>query len=229
MMNATVRFLPAIASALLMGCTAQAQVAAQNAPKTGTPTGFVQAAPTDATASDRATWHETGVASWYGGRHNGRRTSSGQTFDETLLTAAHTTLPLGTRVRVTMQDTGESVVVTINDRQPPKRVRVIDLSREAASRLGILRRGTAMVTLTKMPLGEPVEVADAPEGAVAPDMMSPEASIAGPATAGSSRRHGRRHTRHVARAAGAAHRCCHAPSVVQARRSVPHRAAQQTL
>lgn len=100
-------------------------------------------------------WEETGEASWYGGWHHGRRTSSGEIFDQNGMTAAHSSLPLGSRVRVTMQDTGASVVVTINDRQPPKRVRVIDLSRGAASRLGLLQSGTAMVQLTAAQGNEP--------------------------------------------------------------------------
>lgn len=92
-------------------------------------------------------WRQTGVASWYGGRRwQGRRTSSGARYDENLLTAAHATLPLGSRVRVVVPSTGRSVIVTINDR-PGTRTRIIDLSRAAAARLGILHRGVATVTL----------------------------------------------------------------------------------
>ncbi len=91
-------------------------------------------------------WEESGKASWYGERHHGRRTSSGEIFDQNRMTAAHPSLPLGTRVRVTLRDTGESVLVTINDRQP-KGARVIDLSRGAASRIGMLHKGVAMVRL----------------------------------------------------------------------------------
>jgi rare lipoprotein A (peptidoglycan hydrolase) len=95
------------------------------------------------------TWQQTGIASWYGGRRwQGRRTFSGARFNEHALTAAHATLPMGTRVRVTVADTGRSVVVTINDR-PGTRKRIIDLSRAAAARLGILHRGVATVTLLR--------------------------------------------------------------------------------
>jgi len=90
---------------------------------------------------------ERGIASWYGGWRNGRRMSDGGIFDDRLLTAAHPWLPLGTRVRVTLAGTGSSVVVTITDRQGTRR-RAIDLSRAAARELGIVGRGTAMVTLT---------------------------------------------------------------------------------
>ena len=90
----------------------------------------------------------SGTASWYSESNSNRRTSSGERFDETAMTAAHPWLPLGTRVRVTLESTGESVVVTINDRQG-SRSRVIDLSKGAARQLGILSRGTARVTLSR--------------------------------------------------------------------------------
>jgi len=93
-------------------------------------------------------WHEAGTASWYGGEHQGRKTASGQRFDEEAMTAAHPWLPFGTRIRVTLLGTGRSVVVTITDRGPGYH-RVIDLSVAAARGLGILNRGTAAVTLTK--------------------------------------------------------------------------------
>lgn len=94
-----------------------------------------------------ATWQQTGVASWYGGkRWQGHETSSGSRFDQNALTAAHATLPLGTKVLVVRNDGRRSVIVTINDR-PGTRTRIIDLSRAAAKALGILDAGTAMVTL----------------------------------------------------------------------------------
>jgi rare lipoprotein A (peptidoglycan hydrolase) len=93
---------------------------------------------------------QRGLASWYGGpRWHGSRTSSGAIYDENALTAAHATLPIGTKVRVTVVDSGRDVVVTINDR-PGTRSRIIDLSRAAARQLGIIQRGVAMVTLTPL-------------------------------------------------------------------------------
>jgi rare lipoprotein A len=93
---------------------------------------------------------ESGLASWYGGhRWHGKRTSSGGAYDQDALTAAHASLPIGTRVRVTLVGNGRNVVVTINDR-PGTRRRIIDLSRAAARELGILERGVAMVTLTPL-------------------------------------------------------------------------------
>lgn len=90
---------------------------------------------------------QTGVASYYGGRHNGRRTSSGEIFNEHEMTAAHATLPFGTKVLVKVPGTHRSVVVTITDRLFNSH-RIIDLSEGAAQRLGIMRQGLAMVTLT---------------------------------------------------------------------------------
>jgi rare lipoprotein A len=93
---------------------------------------------------------ETGEATYYGGRFHGRLTASGEVFDQTALTAAHPTLPFGTRVRVTNLRNGRSVVVRINDRGPfgPARVaprKVIDVSYAAARDLGFLRDGRVPV------------------------------------------------------------------------------------
>ena len=88
-----------------------------------------------------------GHASWYGLRFHGRRTSSGERFDMNDLTAAHKTLPFGTRVRVRNVANGREVVVRINDRGPHIRNRIIDLSKAAAAALGFLRAGEAQVVL----------------------------------------------------------------------------------
>ena len=114
-------------------------------------------------AQDGKGWKESGEASWYGGKHQGRLTSSGVPFDQNAMTAAHARLPLGSRVRVTLRDTGRSVVVTINDRQPPKLHRIIDLSRGAATRLGLVDRGVGDVVLVPVSAKAPEEVAEAPE------------------------------------------------------------------
>ena len=95
-------------------------------------------------------WKQIGMASWYGGvRWQGHRTASGTRYDEHELTAAHASLPLGSKVKVSAEATGRSVIVTINDR-PGTRSRVIDLSYEAAKELGLLQRGVALVTLSPL-------------------------------------------------------------------------------
>jgi rare lipoprotein A len=90
---------------------------------------------------------QTGVASWYGPQHHGKKTSSGERFDMNDLTAAHATYAFGTRVRVTLLATGRSVEVRINDRFPNYKGRVIDLSRAAAREIGLMARGTGKVRL----------------------------------------------------------------------------------
>ena len=90
-------------------------------------------------------YRERGIASWYGTKFHGRRTSSGEPYDMYAMTAAHKTLPLPTYVRVTNLDNGRSVVLRVNDRGPFHTNRIIDLSYTAASKLGILSRGTGSV------------------------------------------------------------------------------------
>jgi rare lipoprotein A len=94
---------------------------------------------------------ETGVASYYAHQHDGRRTASGERFDMRGLTAAHPSLPFGTRVKVTNLDNGRTVVVRINDRGPFLKQRVIDVSYAAAQELGMIARGTARVQIDVLP------------------------------------------------------------------------------
>ncbi len=93
-----------------------------------------------------------GTASYYAKRYNGRRTNSGQRYDPTKLTAAHPTLPHGTRVRVVNLANGKDVIVTINDRCRNRKQPFIDLSRAAAKQLGFLGKGLARVRI--IPLAE---------------------------------------------------------------------------
>lgn len=92
-------------------------------------------------------WQQYGQASWYGPGFHGRRTASGEVYDQMALTAAHPTLPFGTMVRVTNLATGRSVVVRINDRGPFSRERTIDLSRGAARKLGMENAGISWVKI----------------------------------------------------------------------------------
>lgn len=88
---------------------------------------------------------QSGRASWYGPGFHGRRTASGETFNTNELTAAHRTLPFGTRVRVVNKRTGQSVIVRINDRGPYAHGRVIDLSRASAQAIGLSGVGSVDV------------------------------------------------------------------------------------
>ena len=92
-----------------------------------------------------------GIASWYGPGFRGQPTASGEIYNQNALTAAHPTLPLGTRVEVTNLANGKSVQVRINDRGPFVRGRTIDLSRGAASKLGMVKPGVSRVRLKRLP------------------------------------------------------------------------------
>lgn len=90
---------------------------------------------------------QSGTASWYGPGFNGRSTASGEIFNMHDLTAAHKTLPFGSRVKVTNLSNGKSVIVRINDRGPYVHGRVIDLSHAAASKIDLIAPGTAAVQM----------------------------------------------------------------------------------
>lgn len=108
-------------------------------------------------------YSERGIASWYGNKFHGQRTSSGETYDMYGMTAAHTRLPLPTYVRVTNLKNGRSTVVKVNDRGPFHDNRLIDLSYAAASKLGIVESGTGLVEVQALAPGQaappPVSVA----------------------------------------------------------------------
>ena len=109
---------------------------------------------------------QSGKASYYGKAHHGKRTASGVRFNMHGLTAAHRTLPFGTKLRVTSKDTGKSVIVTVNDRGPYHGNRILDLSQEAARQLGMIKRGVGQVTIERIEKGvnklteSPSEVTD---------------------------------------------------------------------
>jgi rare lipoprotein A (peptidoglycan hydrolase) len=123
-------------------------------------------------ARDARSW-----ASWYGPGFAGRPTASGERFAPQAMTAAHRSLPLGTRARVTNLETGQQVEVRINDRGPfvdPER-RVIDLSEAAAKQIGMVRRGVAPVQVT-------VLHATRPRPRLAPRLVRARVQPVGPAT-----------------------------------------------
>jgi rare lipoprotein A len=137
---------------------------------------------------------ERGVASWYGPGFHKVRTSTGETYDMYGMTAAHKTLPLPAYVRVTNLQNGRSVVVRVNDRGPFVGNRIIDLSYTAASKLDMLRNGTAMVEVRSLDVapapvpapapGTPITAADsaptaAPLTATPLEAVSPAAPAAG--------------------------------------------------
>ena len=110
-------------------------------------------------------YKERGRASWYGTKFNGRRTSSGEPYDMFQMTAAHKTLPLPTYVRVTRISSGKSVIVKVNDRGPFHQGRIIDLSYAAATRLDLLKDGSAEVEVEALDPGAPPPTLAAPPAA----------------------------------------------------------------
>lgn len=116
---------------------------------------------------------ERGIASWYGKKFHGRRTSSGVTYDMHGMTAAHKTLPLPTYVLVRNLSTGREIRVCVNDRGPFHRNRIIDLSYAAAKKLGIARKGTGFVEVRAIGPGS------APARAVAGSTQAGGAGAAG--------------------------------------------------
>lgn len=98
---------------------------------------------------------ERGIASWYGNKFHGRKTSSGEKYDMYAMTAAHKTLPLPTYVEVTNLENGRQIIVKVNDRGPFRHNRIIDLSYVAAEKLGITRKGTGLVEVRAINPSEP--------------------------------------------------------------------------
>jgi rare lipoprotein A (peptidoglycan hydrolase) len=97
---------------------------------------------------------QLGKASWYGPGFHGKPTASGEVFDQSLMTAAHNTFPLGSRAKVTNLANGHSVEVRINDRGPHAAGRIIDLSRAAAGALGMVGHGVARVQVEVLSIAE---------------------------------------------------------------------------
>jgi len=91
-----------------------------------------------------------GQASWYGGKFHGRKTASGEIFNRNALTAAHPSLPFGTRLCVRSMANGQTVVVRINDRGPSTKKRIIDVSEAAAKTLDMVRAGVVSVELWRI-------------------------------------------------------------------------------
>ena len=125
----------AVVMAILAGCSTTPERSSPTVPEAAEP------------AKPPGTELGRGKASWYGPGFHGRRTASGERFDMNDLTAAHRTLPFGTRLLVRNITNGQEVVVRINDRGPRIRNRIIDLSRAAAAALDLLQAGDAQVIL----------------------------------------------------------------------------------
>ncbi|MEL6869206.1 MAG: septal ring lytic transglycosylase RlpA family protein [Pseudomonadota bacterium] len=142
----------------------------------GNPPSYVQFGRTYTVLDSAAGYREQGIASWYGKKFHGKRTSSGETYDMFSVSAAHKTLPIPCWVRVTNLDNQRSMLIRVNDRGPFVDDRLIDLSYAAANALGIVEKGTGRVEVeavsfddtgapyvTPPPATQPVIVAAAPD------------------------------------------------------------------
>lgn len=135
-------------SAGVRGVPVAASATALRPPAPPPPPAPAEPKPTEAEAAGKPV--TGGTASYYGEELAGRPTASGERFDPDRLTAAHRTLPLGSRLRVTNPRNGRSVVVRVNDRGPFAKGRVIDLSKGAARQIGLLQQGHGQVRLELM-------------------------------------------------------------------------------
>ncbi|HWZ45549.1 MAG TPA: septal ring lytic transglycosylase RlpA family protein [Candidatus Saccharimonadales bacterium] len=149
------------------GCAAHKQPAQGSLPPPAPAIGTNPSAPPAAattpqepeivdSAHAKVLYSETGWASWYGPHYNNRRSSNGEVYDMDGMTAAHRTLPLNSIAQVTNVKTGESVLLRITDRGPFVGDRIIDLSRAAAQKLDVYRRGTALVRIDVLKSPSPI-------------------------------------------------------------------------
>jgi len=146
--------------------------------KAGNPATYVVLGKRYYVKKDSRGYVERGIASWYGKKFHGRKTSNGEIYNMYAMTAAHKTLPIPTYLQVTNLNNGKQVVVRVNDRGPFHENRIIDLSYAAASKLGITGSGTGLVELRAIEPGEP---ATQPTR-VASNTAAPPANIPAPAT-----------------------------------------------
>jgi len=116
---------------------------------------------------------QRGIATWYGVKFHGQRTSSGEPYDMYKMTAAHPTLPIPSYVRVTSVESGKSVVVRVNDRGPFHSSRIIDVSYTAALKLGLLGKGSHEVEIERLLPGDPTRIATARRAAVSKAQSAP--------------------------------------------------------
>ncbi len=129
-------------------------VGAQDRVKRKVAIGKTKPGPAGPAHSEKRRTGQIGYASWYGGERHGRRTASGGHFDRNELTAAHRTLPLHSKARVTNMANGRAVTVSITDRGPMRKGRIIDLSQSAAEQLGMRHRGVARVEVEPVLAGQ---------------------------------------------------------------------------
>jgi rare lipoprotein A len=140
--------------ATVFGCTANAIAGDHDQSAASTsPVNTVQTTTRTSAASRIKQWFETGQASWYGLKFQGKKTATGETFDMNNFTCAHRSVPLGSWLRVTNLRNRKTVLVRVNDRGPMMNSRIVDLSYAAARAVGLM--GTGKVRLERVNLADP--------------------------------------------------------------------------
>ena len=156
------RYGAVLAALWLVGCSSTSKPPPKGADgysKYGNPNSYEVLGERYQVMRDNRGYRETGIASWYGPGFHGKRASAGETYDQNAMTAAHKTLRIPCYVEVTNLDNGRKAVVRVNDRGPFHENRIIDLSKAAADKLGVIGKGTAMVEvrhLDEYAPGEPL-------------------------------------------------------------------------
>lgn len=136
---------------VVQGCSTLSRDQQPQVPPFDSQAGAVTTPGSDGSSAATVQPAHIGEASWYGPGFEGKKTASGEIFDDSKLTAAHKTIPLGSKAKVTNLTNGKTVEVKINDRGPFIDGRMVDLSRAAAKALGMIDRGTARVQIDLLP------------------------------------------------------------------------------
>ncbi|MGD9888006.1 MAG: septal ring lytic transglycosylase RlpA family protein [Halothiobacillaceae bacterium] len=155
----------ALGAAWLVGCSSTPKPPPKGADgysKYGNPNSYEVLGKRYAVMRDNRGYKETGIASWYGPGFHGKRASAGETYDQNAMTAAHKTLRIPCYVEVTNLQNGRKAVLRVNDRGPFHENRIIDLSKAAAEKLGVIATGTAMVEVRHIDDDRPTESLDNP-------------------------------------------------------------------
>lgn len=152
-MNRVIAGVVLISAFYLAGCSAAARFT-RSGGETGASTGRNSRSTAAPPASSRALLTVEGIASYYSYGFDKKKTASGEIFDKDALTAAHREFPFGTILRVTNLSNGKEVTVTVNDRGPFEKSRIIDLSEAAAKEIGMVQDGTAEVRIEVLKWGQ---------------------------------------------------------------------------
>jgi len=174
----------ALGTAWLVGCSSTPKPPPKGADgysKYGNPNSYEVLGERYSVMRSNQGYKETGIASWYGPGFDGKRASAGETYDQNAMTAAHKTLRIPCYVEVTNLQNGRKAVLRVNDRGPFHENRIIDLSKAAAEKLGVLGKGTAMVEVRHIDGDMPSESLDNTLQAMAQSVTPPPAPRVVPA------------------------------------------------